>query len=98
MNGNKWMTMNSEQLKQQVANKHGVQFMSDGNFGSAQRAVELHLNTAGVQKDFQEFPVILRLLIKQNKQTTSAALQTENGNDTFLRFLRDSQLRWNWRN
>ena len=60
------MTMKMEHLQQQMEEKHCVEFMSPANFGKARRAVEIHLNTAGVRREFQEFPVFLRLLIKQN--------------------------------
>ena len=98
LNGNKSTTMNSDKLQQQVAKQHCAQFMTPANFANAHRAVEHHLITAGLQRDFQEFPVFLRLLIEQNKQTTSSALQTEHGNNTFSGFLWDSQLLCNWGN
>ena len=60
--------------------------MSPTKFTSARRAVEQYMQTDVLQKDLQKFPVFLRLLIQQNKQTTSAVLQTEQGNNTTLRF------------
>ena len=39
LNGNKSMTMKTEQLQQQIAKKHCIQFMTAANFGNAQRAV-----------------------------------------------------------
>ena len=95
MDGSKLMTMNSKQLKLQVAQNHCLDFMSKGNFAIARRAVETHWNTEGVRQAFLELPVFLQLLVERNEQTTSVALQTEDSNDTFLRFLWDSQLRWN---
>ena len=48
--------------------------------------METHWNTEGVRQAFLEFPVFLKMLVERNEQTTSVALQTEDGNDTFLRF------------
>ena len=86
MDGSKSMTMNSKQLKLQVAQNHCLDFMSKGNFAIDRRAVETHWNTEGVRQAFLELPVFLQLLVERNEQTTSVALQTEDGNDTFLRF------------
>ena len=76
LNGNKLMTMNNDQLQQQVSKQHCVQFMSHTNFASARRAVEHYMNTDVLQRDFQEFSVFLRFLIQQKKQITSTVLQT----------------------
>ena len=85
LNGNKSMKVTDKQLKMQVATQHGVQFMDSRQFADARRSVQQYLQTVVVNDEFLELPVFLNLLIEQNKRTTTACLQTEHGNNTFLR-------------
>ena len=55
-------------------------------FARARRAVSHYLQTEVLKKDFRELPVFLKLLIQLNKHSTSAVLQTEQGNNSFLQF------------
>ena len=80
------MKMNDKQLQDQVPKQHRVELMPLSQFAKTQKAASHYLQTEVLKKDFRELPVFLKLLIQLNKDSTSAVLQTEQGNNTFLRF------------
>ena len=94
--GNKTMRMNGKQLLQQVPKQHYIEGMDLVRFSKVRRAVSQYLQTEVLKQYFQEFPFFLDFLIQLNKHFASVALQTEQGNNTFLRFLWVFQFLRNW--
>ena len=68
-----------------IPKNHSIK-MSPATFSVARRAVSHFIQSEVLKKEFQELPVFLKLLIKLNKLTARAVLQTEKGNNTFYSF------------